>query len=73
MADEKKDVSLNDLEKDLKKGNEAVQELLLKEQIKQGEFFKDNKDSKQNDPKTSKETSADLSAVEVAEKAVEKK
>lgn len=74
MADnEKKDVSLNDLEKDLNKGNEAVQEYLEKQRVKQGYFDPDVKESKLNDPKSAPKTSADLSALEVAEKAVEKK
>lgn len=67
---EKKDVSLNDLEKDLNKGNERVQEYLQEQRVKQGYFDKDDKNAKQNDPSANKnKTSADLTAEEVAEKA----
>lgn len=66
-----KDVSLNDLEKDLNKGNEAVQDYLTKQAIKQGAYFEGEKSSEQNKSDDTK-TSADLSALEVAEKAVKK-
>lgn len=73
MADSaKKDVSLNDLEKDLDKGNQAVQDYLTRQAVKQGVYDKDVKESKQNDSSKSVKTSADLSALEVAEKAVKK-
>lgn len=74
MAEDKKpDVSLNDLEKDLVKGNEAVQEYLAQQSVKQGAFDKDIKESKQNDPKSKpKDTSDTLDALTVAESAVNK-
>lgn len=70
MAEEKKDVSLNDLEKDLVKGNEAVQEYLKQEAVSQGAFFED-KDSSQNDPKKTKPNTE--TPLEVAEGAVKDK
>jgi hypothetical protein len=73
---EKKDVSLNDLEKDLDKGNERVLDYLNEQAVKQGYFNPDDPtvDSKlqeQNDPKKVeiKDHSANLSALEVAREA----
>ena len=68
MADDKKDVSLNDLEKDLDKGNARVQEYLEQQAVQQGAFVKGNSDSSQNDPKKSKPNTE--TALEVAEGAV---
>lgn len=80
MTDQKKndkpDVSLNDLEKDLEKANERVQDYLTAHAVKQGyhnpddPFVKEDQ-AKQNDPENVevKDHSAKLSALEVAEEA----
>ena len=73
------DVSLNDLEKDLAKGNEAVQEYLTRQLVKEGYFNPeddtiDKKLQEQNDPsKAPEKTSDKLTALEVAKGAVEDK
>jgi hypothetical protein len=66
-------VPTSDLDKDLDAANEEVQDYLEMHQIKQGEYVEDNEESEQNkkDAVEVEDHSAELSAQEVAEGAVE--
>lgn len=73
---DKSDVSLNDLDKDLAKANERVQSYLTKHLVKQGyhnpdDPFVEGDEAKQNDPEAVKvkDHSAELSALDVAREA----
>lgn len=58
MAEKKKDVVPdNDLQKDLVAGNEAVEEYLQKQAIKQGAYVEGDKSSDQNNPENTVDTS----------------